>query len=404
LKALWFKRISGFALIPAVAMLSPLLLLPFITRAAGPEGWAAIATGQALGLTASLLIQFGWGTTGPPRVATLRGPERRDLYLTSVIMRVFILLLAVPVAVFISRAIVPPEWATVVSILCAASAVTGLGPGWYFVGIGRPLPLIWFETIPRLFGLLISTLAIALTGDLMLYALISASVEVLMATASMCVISRSVIGHRERFHQIIAHSKEQWSLALSALVSSGYTRLSVPIVSVVAYSQAPLFASADRVQTLSRSVIKPFVQSFQGWVGEARYDPPQFIRRFRIATLAVASVSVALAGCIAFLLPVFDTFLFGPGIPIGYAESALVGVAVLGIGLSNCTANFYLAPQSKIGDVARSTIFASVLGVPLIWLGTQSFGAVGALGAIGLVEIVVVIWQALSILRVAKVA
>lgn len=380
-------------------MLSPLFVLPFVTRAAGPEGWAAIATGQALGVTASLVVQFGWGTTGPPRVATLVGIRRRELYATSVLMRALILIAVLPPAVLATLQIVDPQWGTIASVLCAAAAFTGLGPGWFFVGIGRPMPLMWFETLPRLVGLIISTVVIAYTGNLMLYAIVTFLVEATMVAVSASVISHSTASFKYHGRQVAFHAREQWALALSALVSSGYTRLSVPIVTLFAYSQAPTFASADRIQTLSRSAIKPFVQSFQGWASEARHDRSQFLKRFKIATLAVTAVGLLVSTFVALLLPVFDEFLFGPDIPINHLQSVLIGVAIFGIGISNCTANFYLAPQNKIGAVARSTIVASVLGVPLIWIGAETHGAAGALGAIGIVEIGVATWQILAIAR-----
>jgi O-antigen/teichoic acid export membrane protein len=398
----WAKRISGFALIPALAMISPLIALPFITRAAGAEGWAAIATGQALGATASLIIQFGWGTTGPPLVATKDERAGRSLYFTSVLMRATIFIVASPIAIVIACMIVPGEWTLIVALMCAASAVSGLSPGWYFVGIGRPLPLMWFETLPRLGGVFLSTLLIAITGNLLLYALTTVVVETTMVVISASKLSRPTLTFRAHIGEVSLHIREQWSLAASALVSSGYTRLSVPLVAIIAYSQAPVFASTDRIQTLSRSVIKPFVQSFQGWVAESLDDEIRFKRKFLISTGVVSALTFALSSGVAILLPIVDTLLFGPEITITSLQSALLGLAVFAIGISNCTSTFFLAPQRRISTIATSTIAGSIVGVPMIWLGATFAGATGALAAIAVVELFVVGWQIVKTLATIR--
>jgi O-antigen/teichoic acid export membrane protein len=389
----WVRRVAGFALIPALAMLSPLIALPFITRAAGAEGWAAIATGQALGAAAAIAIQFGWGTTGPPIIARLSGLDRRGVYFTSAFMRAALFLLATPAALFFVNLIVPEQWVLIASLLCVATAIGGLGPSWYFVGSGDPRSLMFFETLPRLAGVLVSTVAVAVTGDVLFYAIVTLSIELLMVIVSISSIARPTSGIRGHARDAIAQAREQWSLAASALVSSGYTRLSVPIVAAISYSQAPVFASADRIQTLARSGIRPFVQAFQGWVAQAPAGEKVFKRRVLIASAAVTSVALLAAAGVATLLPFVDTLLFGPEIQISVLQSSLVAIALLAIGLSNCTSAFYLAPSRRIGPIAASTTTGSIVGVPLIWLGASLYGAEGALAAIALTEFGVAGWQ-----------
>jgi len=398
----WAARIFGFTLIPALAMLSPFVALPFITRAAGAEGWAAIATGQALGAIASLVIQFGWGTTGPPLVAALGETSGRSLYFTSVLMRIGLLIVAAPVAMLVTSAIVPNEWMVIAILLCASSSVSGLSPGWYFVGLGRPRPLLWFETLPRLFGVFLSTALIAITGNLLLYGVVMIVVESAMVIVSAAAVSSRSMPWRWHVGEIRLHARAQWSLAVSALVSSGYTRLAVPIVAVVAFSQAPVFASVDRVQTLSRSTIKPFIQSLQGWVAEARDDNALFRRRFWTASLVVGSITSALAIAIVALVPLVDNLLFGPQIEISYLAAGLLATALLAIGLSNCTATFFLAPTLRVTTISMSTIAGSVIGVPVLWAATSAFGAIGALGAIAGVELFVLTWQSVVVVRALR--
>ena len=388
-----FRRVLGFAAIPAISLLSPLIALPFLTRAAGPEGWAGVAIGQAFGAVAALFIQFGWGVVGPPLVAGLDRSSARNTYYTSVVMRLMLSVLVIPLAVTAATVVVPPQWQLTASLLCIATAFSGLSSSWYFVGIGRPLPLLWFETVPRVLGMLLSTLLLVTTGSVELFAWSTLITEGTMTVVQVVCIARC----RQAFSAVLAdvwmQVRYQWVLAASGLVASGYTRLSVPIVASIAYAHAPVFASADRIQTLARSVIRPFVQSFQGWVAESVDDAGEHRRRFLLGSAVVAGVSVTVAAGVTLLLPTFAAVLFGPMVKISILQAALLAAAIISIGLSSCASNFYLAPRRKIRPIAVSTTVCSIVGVGFIWLCTSSFGVEGALAAIALTELTVFGWQ-----------
>jgi O-antigen/teichoic acid export membrane protein len=389
----WARRITGFALIPAVSTLSPILALPFLTRMAGAEGWAAIATGQAIGAAAGLFVQFGWGTTGPSIVATLKSGSRRSVYFTSVLMRLTLFMLTTPLALLATAAIVPSAIVVESALLCAAAALGGLSPNWYFVGTGRPAPLMWFETVPRLGGVVVSTVLMVSTDSVLVYATMILAIETAIVTVSAVAIARPQLSARAHISEAWHRSRQQWHLAAAALVSSGYTRLSVPLVSIVAMPHAPVFASSDRIQGLGRAVIRPFVQAFQGWVSEPSQNSDAHRRRFLIASVVVLAATLVVSVGIVILLPLTSTLLFGPDIQISYLQASFVAVALVAVGLSNCTSNFWLVPTARIGTISVSTIGASIVGVPLVCIGAFNFGADGALAAIALVEVAVLSWQ-----------
>ena len=77
-------------------------------------------------------------------------------------------------------------------------------------------------------------------------------------------------------------------------------------------------------------------------------------------------------------------------------------MAVAVIAGSYSTAMYFLVPSGSFRTVSVSTIVASVMGVPLIYLLTGPGGAAGAMLAIASAEVVVLLWQALTAARITR--
>jgi hypothetical protein len=58
------RRLLGFGLVPALSMLSSILLLPIISLKIGPSGWTAVAVGQSIGAIFSSVVSLAWGVIG----------------------------------------------------------------------------------------------------------------------------------------------------------------------------------------------------------------------------------------------------------------------------------------------------------------------------------------------------
>jgi O-antigen/teichoic acid export membrane protein len=389
----WVKRIAGFGALPLVGILSPLVTLPFLTRSAGPEGWASIAVAQALAGAAVLIVQFGWGTVGPPEVALASERDGRELYFTSVLMRSFLYVIVAPIGLLVLAALTSENWFLVSAVIFAATTLGGLSSGWYFIGRGLPTPLLLLEYLPRFAGAALSAIVLALFDSVELYAAITLIVEAFIAVAATLYVSR--ISHlRDHIRQARVQIRLQWHLGAAALISSGYTRLALPIVSLASPLSAPVYAAADRMQTLARSVVRPLVQSLQEWVNSSTHNYREFRRRFWIASAPVVIVGFLGALALLALLPLVDIFFFGPEIPIDSSVAALVGGIVLCYCLSSCTSTFCLAPLRKFATISSSTAVGSIVGAPLVLVGATLGGVTGALLSVLIAELVVFGWQA----------
>jgi polysaccharide transporter, PST family len=134
------RSMASLFLIRAVDQFMPLLVIPFLARWLGPEGWGLVAMAQSLALYGIVIVQYGFEFSGTRAVA-----QHRDgaVPLAELVGGIFAtqLLLGVVVALgaFVVGATVP-QFAARTELVIATLAfalVQGLYPLWYFVGRER---------------------------------------------------------------------------------------------------------------------------------------------------------------------------------------------------------------------------------------------------------------------------
>ena len=392
----WGRTLFGFFLIPAVGALSPLFAIPALVRVAGVDGWAAIAIGQGMGATGALVVTFGWGVVGPAEAARSDSEAACHLYWVSGAMRMGIFVLVMPICVLITESLVTggTPLHVAAALVCAAVTAQGLSPSWLLIGQSRPGALACMDSIPRTVGVLAAAAAAVIAGELLAFALITLFVEFAIALCSFKAFGRRRLSRRESLREAVRRTRQQWPLALSALVAAGYTRLAIPIVSAVRYEAVPLYAALDRIALLSRTMLRPPVNAFQSWVAQTDENGMRRASRATAATVVVgATGAVAIAG----LLPVLGWVLFADQLTITYGAAALTGAGVVFVAGSYATSLFYLVPCGKYATVSVSTIGASLVGVPLIVVCTGRAGAIGAMLGVVTAELIVLIWQMLAV-------
>ncbi|MCA1603939.1 MAG: hypothetical protein LC775_00285, partial [Acidobacteria bacterium] len=63
------RTLAAFAIVPALATVTPLIVTPVISRTAGAEGIVAIAVGQSVGAVTGIAVALSWPLIGPALVA-----------------------------------------------------------------------------------------------------------------------------------------------------------------------------------------------------------------------------------------------------------------------------------------------------------------------------------------------
>ncbi|WP_411721956.1 lipopolysaccharide biosynthesis protein [Mycetocola sp.] len=376
------NKIAGYGASMVALAIASLAIIPVMIGSDGPRAWAAIAVGQSIGGIAAVAIAYGWGLTGPAAVARAGRPGAVREYSESVLVKS---ILFVPLAgsAGLLAAVFAPGHALLAVVGALSTATIGLTASWYFVGLSRPYAMFVLETIPRVLGT-VAGIILMLTGSGALVGVLCQLAGMLAAFVVCSVwIFRSAgvpKSHRLR-HRPTRHVLVSQGLGVSStLLSAGYIAAPLLIVSAVAPLVLPVYAIVDKVQRQVSVALNPFVTVFQGWVPRAS---GVLLASRVLKTLALSAVfSLALGAAMLVAAPQFILWLGGAQIHPSYLTLVLMALFVALNLFESVVSKAVLVAINRMSVVAKATLVGSILGLPLVAIGSVLFGAAGALAGI----------------------
>jgi O-antigen/teichoic acid export membrane protein len=397
----FLRRLGGFIGIPVIAAAAAVLVLPFLSRAAGTEGWAELASAQAIGTFGGVLVFFGWGVYGPPRIAITPDPaERRRLYLLSLRVRSIAFVACTVVLGLIVAAIARPEHRVDAILMMAAMTAGGLSPSWYCIGAGDPRALAVYDSIPKLVAAVVSVPILITTGWV-------ASYPILTLVAS---IGGAAVFSLTRFRRVrrapAASGETRWTATVHAAAidaagnAYGATPLPIATASLDA-AEAAGFASADRFYRAGLGlVVVSFGNAFQGWVLAG--PRPSQLRRQLVAIATHTVLGLIGLVVLAVLGPWATGLFFGEPVAADPTVSALYGVAFLFISASTPLIRNVLIPVGRATTVFVVTVVTAVAGLAVMIAGALTgSAAVIALG-IAASELILAVALAIPAARILR--
>lgn len=370
---------AGFAAGIALLAVVSLLAIPVMITAAGPRGWAAVATGQAVGAVAALMIAYGWGTTGPARVARARGRQRLTEFAESLTVRLTLVLPLGGLAAAVAAAVAVSH-PGLAALGAASAASVGLTANWYFVGTRRPYRLLALEMVPRAAGTLAGIAAVraGAGAEAVLGGQLAGMAAAVLASGTWIVSStperRGWWRARRGLLEVLARQRH----GVFASTATGlYAALPIVLVGLLAPGAQPAFAVLDKVAKQVASAVSPVVTVLQGWVPGG---PDAGLRRRAARAVAAA----ALAGGSLLL----GAVLAGEHLIrwLGGGRIAVPGTAVLLLGLVMGTAvvgavltRAVLVALGELPLMTGATLAGSVTGLALVALLAGPWGLMGAL-------------------------
>jgi O-antigen/teichoic acid export membrane protein len=380
------RRVVAFSLVPALSVLSPLLVLPLIASRFGPAGWSAVAVGQSVGAAVSIVVGLSWPTIGAHLVASAPDDEtRRSLYAESLVSRLLALAALAPLAVVVAALLSPAHWGAA-GLAALAGALNGLTCAWYFVGTARPRSLLVNEAVVRL----AATLAIAL--------LLLAGAGLWVFGVSLLVggVVTAILNHRTiagsaslpRLTRDVARSlaSRHGAGTGARMVYGIYSSASVSLVALVAPGAVPVFSAIDRVLKMGLNGLYALPQGVAGWVSAG--GPEQLPRRAvrAAAGMAVLAVGIFAAGWLLF--PLAMDLLYA-GRAAWVPEQRHLAAVVLAVAFyGQALVPVFLVPAAREDVVYGGYVVAAALGTPLVLGLAAVSGVTGALIATVVVEVV----------------
>ncbi len=225
------RNAGALYVVQLVSFLVPIFEIPILARALGPALYGQILFCQALALTASLLVEYGFNINAAQQAALARGrPGELNRLFSQVLLAK--ILLAVPLAGLMLAAWalglldVYLSSAALLGFVLAYFLAFGFSPMWYFQGRERMAGPALLDVVLRLCGLGVLAVLIRAPGDFLL-ALPILAIPPLLNTALTLGWCRLEVGPvrrdfqgacrqiREGFHFFVYRSAS--NLALSAI-------------------------------------------------------------------------------------------------------------------------------------------------------------------------------------------
>lgn len=376
------NKIFGFGLSMLLLAIASLVAIPSMVAASGPVAWGMIATGQAIGAVAAVAVAYGWGMSGPAKIAHADRSERLTEYAESVVCELIIFvpigLVAFGVAWLIGR-----DFGLYAGVGALSTATVGLTANWFFIGRSQPYALLWGETVPRIAGtgigiLLMSSGASALVGVLwQLIGMVSAFI-----ICTLWILRPWDRGARQLIHRRPVRTVlwAQRHGLTATLLSSLYAAAPIAIVTVVAPAIQPIYAVLDKVQRQINAGLSPFTVVMQGWIPRA--PKGGLAARIRQALLVSLVFALALGVFILVIAQDLMGWLGGGKIHPPFFALALMATITGVYAFESIVAKAALPAVGRLKIAARSTIIATLVGLPLVALGAYFLGAEGALAGI----------------------
>lgn len=396
------SSVSIYASSVVISALVTLVSIPVVIGAAGAAAWAGLAVGQSVGTGASVLIGFGWGTTGPTDIARAPVSERALIYLDSYRARLLLIGPILVAAMAVTFFVVPAAgWESALN--CAAYATTGLLAGWFFTGAARPGGFVLFDTAPRVIGAAVGVLAVGSGAPLFWYPLLQLMGILGGVVSSTAAVAggRSVIVRLRPGHSLQVLRRQSHGLVLAG-VSAANAALPAILVAGFAPSALPAYALADKLLRFGTTAASPFVQFLQGWVpGGGDGLTAQRVRRAGLVGLLLVAIGSAAFVAVA---PLAADILSHGAIVLPFTLLITFAVVLVLLVAAQIVGLVCLLALGEGRRLARYTLIGGVVAVPLVVVGAAFHGAIGAAAGVAAGEMVAFVPQVVLLQRHLRAA
>lgn len=373
-------RLSGFTFLPLLALITPLLLLPIISKEVGSSGISSVMAGQAIGTFAATALMWGWNVDGPVAIArSTTSHSRGIIYAESMRTRLLLLGPILLVTLAITALVTVPGFRIDGMSMAVVTCLAGMSPAWFCIGLGNPRLLALFDTIPKFLGAGVSAILLVATRQLWVYPVVT--VLILIATLTLFHIQHApgTKWFPDGLGRTIGEIGRQKHTAGINIAGSAYASTPTPIATITA---PPVisggFSTADTLYRFGLFTVIALGNAFQSWTLEV--SGPAAKARHRLAIVAHLILGVVGAAILTALGPWASSLIFAGQIQADRLTCFYFGLAFLFISLATPFTRNILIPSGRQSFVFAWTIVAAVAGVVLMVVS----GIIGDVSSIAL--------------------
>lgn len=312
LSALLRRKLVSNALslyaVQGLSYLVPLLVLPCVLRALGPEAFGSVVLAQSLIGYAAILTNFGFNFTASRDISVARrDPEQiAQVYWTTMAAKGLLLLLSFFVLFIIVLA--TPAFRSHWSVYLACSVLI-IGevafPQWYFQGLERLKEVAIVQTLSRVATAAATVILVRSPGDAWLAALLSSAPQ-LFGVAVAVLLGKQIAPtsfYMPRAAEVRAALGHSWHMFASSVSTTLYLNTNAFVLGLMCSATAVAeYGLANRLVVVLQGISAPITQAVFPRASLLFAEQPAaawvLMRR-------VAQVTLPLIACASLLLGVF---------------------------------------------------------------------------------------------------
>lgn len=344
----------------------PLLLLPYLTRVLGLEGYGVVAFGLAIVQLAFVVTDYGFGLSATYRIARrrddpawLNGLASRVLGCKLLLVAAVGLLLAAGLALDTRHADQRPFFA----LLMLSVLGQALQPVWLFQGLERMGWITVYSVLGKALYVLLVLLSVHSMADLAWVAVAHGVAQCVAAAVGLGLAWRLGLRlHRPGWAAIGAEFRHSAAYFWSRAAVSTYAAGGAVFLGLVSGpAQVALYAAAEQLYKAAQGLVMPLSQALFPHMARRRDDA--LFARLLLATAAGAALGLAAA---AWGGPALLTALFGAA----FAPAQPVLMVFAGVFCLSAPALLlgypYLGALGRIDLANRSVFLAGALQLLLL--------------------------------------
>ena len=365
--------------------LMPLLLLPFLLRVLGPEGYGSIMLAQSLMGYAAIVTDFGFNLTAARDISVARGDPGQvaRIYWTTMAAKLLLLLLSgllLAVVVLLTPAF-RGNWP-----VFAAAGLLVVGnlvfPQWYFQGMERLKDVALAQALAKC---LVTAAAFALIrspGDVVRAALILSSPQLVGAAAALC-LGRPVVPagfYRPAFVDVRRALQGSWHLFAASVWTSLYSYTNTLVLGLICGErEVAWYSLGTRVTGFVQGLATPVTQALfpRASLLFARQPEQAWSLLRRVSVVLLPALALA-ALALAVFAPALVRQLGGPAYAGGASVLQILAVVPLLVILATILAQIVMVNIGLTAQLSRIYAVVGLLNLPLLFLLVQRYAADGA--------------------------
>jgi polysaccharide transporter, PST family len=377
-----------------IAMVAPLLTVPYLARTLGPDGWAPVVFAQALGNWLVVLLDYGFDLAGPRAVAQARTRLETMSDVVAQVQGAKLLLVPAAVLITVAAFAIVPSMRDGVRLLAwtlVFAVCRGLNPFWFFQGIEEVRVAAFIEALTKGAAAIAVLYVVTVPGDGWRVLALQGAFAALSMGVLTWMMSRRVTLRRPDIRAALSMLHGTSRLFAMRAASSVYNQASVLILATMASAAAvSYFGGAERiVRAAIALMLLPLTQVLLPRLSFLSASDPRAARRLLDRCLVVIGMLGAIGGIVSLLAaPLLVRLLLGPGFGPAADVIRVLAPLPLAIAINTVLAFYWAVPFGHDRRLLLSVLWAGAANIALALLFVPRWGAAGMAASVVGAELV----------------